>query len=314
MSSRTSAPSTSSSSAENNNFSSKGGASPLANNKYEAEKAAELELHVKQSVDEMTSSLEAPIINKHEGLDTDDADEADADEDEDADEDDDDENDLHSMGEEYDDECLSGDEYSYGDDDDDSDDYSISDCIQEEIERQLTEEIDAALQREIDAQLDRAMEKCERELDQQFEEELNKNLSQNLQIAGRDDDDENHDEFDTDNHCTCSTRTTNERQDRERWAHGVASNKRGFIKAARHVSKGNTVKTGKDGEDDADVMHKLQSAAAKNEGRRSTTTSSMKRRTDDLAATRSTCSVEDVNKAIQSVIDRHTVPTCNKIQ
>mmetsp|Transcript_7891 Transcript_7891/g.21936 ORF Transcript_7891/g.21936 Transcript_7891/m.21936 type:complete len:286 (-) Transcript_7891:23-880(-) len=229
---------------------------------------------------------------------------------------DDDEHDAYSKGV-REKECTSDDDdddgdddYSYGDDE-----YSISDYIQGEIERQLTEEIDAALQREIDAQLDRAIEECERQL----EDELEKNLYQSLQIGhgSTADGEDDKDGFDTctDKHCstsssTCSSMTTSRMQRRDRAAliHDNAPNERDrpIIKATWNGPKNNTASTkGKEGEDDVDVTGILLLPRAKNEisstGRSSDETNSSMKRTGPAA------SVVDVNKTIQSVIDSHKI-------
>lgn len=246
-----------------------------------------------QLKDEKASSA---AINKHE------------------DADDDDEHDWHSAM--FDEEYLNDDEYSYGDDD--HDEYSISDYIQDEIERQLTEEIDAALQREIDMQLDRAMEECERELDRQLEEEIGRSLSQSLQIgdgsfAGRDyrdvedvdTDDDRHD------HCSSTDATTSKGRAGRTTAmvHGIASAGNSIIEPTGNGPKDRIADAKeKGGEDDADLdlpaddINKLPSAKKKkNEGNSNSAKSDMNRA--EAAAT----SVVDVNRAIQSVIDSHKI-------
>ena len=243
--------------------------------------------------DEKSSSA---AINKHDDLDADD-----------------DEHDLYSaMVYEDEKEHLIDDEYSY---DDDDDEYSISNYIQDEIERQLTEEIDAALQREIDMQLDRAMEECERELDRQLDEEISRTLSKTLQIgdgsvaagAYHSNDDDGFD-ADVDRQYFSSTHaaiTTSKRQaGRATMVQGIVSNESSITMPIGNGTKDiNAPTKEKGGEDDADlqvdVINKLQ-RAKKNEGN-----SSSKRGINrtEAAAT----SVEDINRAIQSVIDSHKI-------
>ena len=218
----------------------------------------------------------------------------------------DDEHDWHSAM--IDDEYLDDDEHSY--DDDPDDEYSISDYIQDEIERQLTEEIDAALQREIDAQLDRAMEECERELDRQLEEEIGRSLSRSLQIgdggvAGGDyhDGEEDYADDDRQYYYCSNTRhatTSKGRAGRATMAQGIASTENSLITSTGNAPRDSIAATKeKGGADDADVIHKLQSAK-KNEG--NSAAKNGRNQTEAVAT-----SVVDVNRAIQSVIDKHKI-------